>query len=58
MVHHVHVNEIGVGNGLKVTFQIAEVSGQDARCDLNSHGSHSMEVIDLMLLVVGLVIGI
>ena len=43
MVHHVHVNEIGVGNGLKVTFQITEVSGQDARCDLNSHGSHSME---------------
>ena len=43
MIHHVHMDEIRVGDGLEVAFQIAEIGGQDARCDLNSHVSHSME---------------
>ena len=43
MIHHVDVNEIRIGNGLEVTLKVAEIGGQDAWCDLNSHGSHSMK---------------
>ena len=43
MIHHIDMNEIRIGNGLEVTLKVAEIGGQDAWCDLNSHGSHSMK---------------
>ena len=43
MIHHVDVNEICIGDGLEVALKVAEISGQDAWCDLNSHGSYSMK---------------
>ena len=36
------VNEIGVRDRLEVTLEIAEISGQDAGCDLNAHGTYSI----------------
>ena len=43
MIHHVDMNKIRLGDGLEVTLKVAEIGGQNAWCDLNSHGSHSME---------------
>ena len=37
MVHHIDMNQIRIGDGLEVTLKIAEVGGQDARCDFNAH---------------------
>ena len=42
VVHHVDMHEVGVGDGLEVAFEVAEISGKDAGCDLYAHGSHSM----------------
>ncbi len=57
MIHHIHMDEIRIGDCLEITFQVAEIGGQNARCDLNSHGSHSMEGNRLELVDVGVVIG-
>ena len=42
MVHDIDVDQVGVGDGLEVAFEVAEISGKDAGCDLYAHGSHSM----------------
>lgn len=39
MVHDIDVDQVGVGDGLEITFEVAEVSGQDAGCDCDiAHG--------------------
>ena len=38
MIHNVDMDEISVADSLEVTLEIAEIGGQDTRCDLNTHG--------------------
>ena len=43
VIHHIDVDEIGIADRFEVTLEIAKIGGQDARCDLNTHNTHSME---------------